>query len=73
MLLSLTNGRIETLTTTDIATAIPTHLLMKGDIGGSPSDFDVAGSCQSRYRLGDSKSSVWAQGNSKVVARRTRS
>eukprot|EP00975_Prorocentrum_lima_P068392 12920470-Prorocentrum_lima.AAC.1 len=75
MLLSVTNGHSETLTTTDIATAFLNAPIdeSQGDTSGSTSDFDQVRSRKARHCLEDQKGSLWAQGKPKVVAGRKRS
>eukprot|EP00975_Prorocentrum_lima_P068294 12919890-Prorocentrum_lima.AAC.1 len=65
MILSLTNGHLETLTTTDI------NWREQGCPGRTtPNSFQV-GNSQGRYTLEDSKDCIWTQGELQTVAGRT--
>eukprot|EP00975_Prorocentrum_lima_P062816 12887740-Prorocentrum_lima.AAC.1 len=62
MLLSLTNGHSDTLTTTDIALAFLNEPMDDSMVilVAVPHYFDQAGSCQARHCLGAQKSGVLA-------------
>eukprot|EP00975_Prorocentrum_lima_P049198 10296550-Prorocentrum_lima.AAC.1 len=64
MMLSMTNGKSETLTTTDIANAIlhTPNLQWQGHFGCSTKHIGKTWNCRGRNSMEDPRGSLWTQG-----------